>query len=152
MPRDHLALACAMLVATTTIANAETVLIGEMDGSVLGTDSPATGTMTLVLNDAQDAVDYTISYNSLVGDETISHFHNAPPGEFGRIVLELPDGNPKVDTWDIPAVLVGELLSGRIYVVIHTTTYPGGEIGGWVSVSTATDETTPWSAIRNLYR
>ena len=141
-----------VLAGATSPALAETVLEGGMDGVAVGSDSSATGEISLVLNDAQDAVNYVISYTGLVGEEIASHIHTAPPGSFGRIVLELPAGNPKEGTWDIPAVMVPQLLAGNIYVVIHTDAYPAGEIGGWVSIVTTLAETSSWSAIRTLYR
>ena len=140
------------LATAVSPALAETILEGTMDGPTVGTDSEATGQISLILNDAQDSVTFEIAYRRLDGEELVSHLHIAPPGTFGPIVLELPTGNPKQGVWDIPADLVPQLLAGNIYVIIHTEAYPAGEIGGWASVVSVATEASNWSAVRALYR
>ncbi|HOX24272.1 MAG TPA: CHRD domain-containing protein [Candidatus Krumholzibacteria bacterium] len=131
---------------------AATVFEGDLDGPAMGTDSPATGFARLVLDDAQAQVAYEITYAGLVGVEILAHIHNAPPGELGRIVHDLPLGTPKIGTWDIPAVLVGQLVAGNLYVTIHSDEYPGGEIGGWVAATSSPTAAASWSAIRTIFR
>ncbi len=116
--------------------------------------SPATGTAVLVLNDAQTEVAYTITYSGLEGVETDAHFHNAGPGQNGSVVHFLPAGNPKAGIWNITVHDVAELFAGRIYVNIHTTLYPGGEIRGDImeSVAAAPDDRLSWSRIKALYQ
>lgn len=124
---------------------------GDLDGPTIGSASPATGTATLILDDDQTLVTFTITYGNLVGEEIAAHFHTAPPGSFGRIVHELPLGTPKHGTWDIPPQSLQSLLDGHIYVIIHSDAYPAGELGGWVSATQVPTDQTSWTAIRNLY-
>ena len=41
-------------------------------------------------------------------------------------------GSPKVGTWNYPQASEDALLSGRLYVNIHSATSPGGEIRGQI--------------------
>ncbi len=110
--------------------------------------SPATGTGTFVLNEAQTILSFTITYSGLIGG-TVSgaHFHNAPFGIAGPIVrgyshsdFASPGGTfhgtwTSTDAQPLTPFLVSELLAGRIYFNIHTNdtalpNFPGGEIRG----------------------
>ncbi len=148
-----LTLAGLIMVATVLpgFARAEITFEGSLDGPTVGSDSPATGEATLVLNDDQTEVAFTITYSNLVGDEIAAHLHSAPPGTFGPIVFELPLGTPKNGVWEIPAQRVQSLLDGHIYVVIHSDAYPAGEIAGWVSAIEVPVDPTAWTGVRNLF-
>jgi hypothetical protein len=134
---------------------AQTCFQAALDGlqEVPPTPSPATGTATLTLNAAQTQVSYNISFSGLVGVETLAYFHNAGPGMNGGAIFALPLGSPKIGVWPVTAFEAGELLAGRIYVNIHTTEWPGGEIRGDISFSSASaTEPTSWSRVKSLWR
>jgi hypothetical protein len=146
----------ALLVATGA-ASAETIFTATMDGSqqVPPTESGATGYAVLILNDEETEVAYAITFTGLEGVEVGSHFHQALPGENGPSFISLPFGSPKIGVWPLSAHDVGDLRGGRVYVNIHTTLYPSGEIRGDISESTASAEEDPqalsWSRIKALY-
>ena len=97
----------------------------------------ATGTASLSLNEDQTELDYHITIEGLT--PTIAHFHNAgfdSAGPFVKI-LDFSGGLTISGTWSstdvtdpLTAELVTELLAGRLYINIHTESYPAGEIRG----------------------
>ena len=102
--------------------------------------SLGTGLAFLSLNSARTAVEYDITISSIT--QSVAHFHNAGAGLNGGVVktLDFVDGHAS-GIWStsdvtepLTSALVEELLSGRLYVNIHTTEYSGGEIRGQVLV------------------
>ena len=136
-------------------------LNGAQANAGTGTGSPATGAAILNLNDAGDTLTYSITLVGLdldgtqtpmdSGDNvTAMHFHFAPPGTNGGVVFGLISPNHDVDDLVIDpgaGTLVGawentdvnplsaqlaNLNAGNLYLNVHTTTFPGGEIRGQV--------------------
>jgi hypothetical protein len=104
-----------------------------LDGAQAGTPSMATGEGYFWLSHARDRLVTAIATTSVV-NETASHIHNDDEG--GAIVRPLAVGQAKTDEWDsddVPAMTqarVLSLLNNRLYVNVHTTAFPGGEIRG----------------------
>ncbi|MBI1746381.1 MAG: CHRD domain-containing protein [Acidobacteria bacterium] len=96
-------------------------------------DTPAVGLAVLSLN--ADETQLTVVVNGFNIDATASHIHRAPAGESGPVVFSIGTGypTPQVRVWAIPADMVEALKNGELYVNLHTTQYPGGEIRGQVS-------------------
>jgi hypothetical protein len=117
-------------------------------GSGLGTDlstqqeghpvtSPGAGVGSFTLT--PDGLVYQITVNDLSGPIGEAHFHYAATGEDGPIVRTIPfDGNNASGVWrssdaePLTDEFVEDLLSGEIYVNIHTSSYAAGEIRGQV--------------------
>lgn len=157
-----LALTMLLAAAAASAQTFFTVALdGAQANAGAGTGSAATGTATLTLNAAGDTLTYSIQINGLdldgaqtadLGDNvTAMHFHNAPPAVNGPVVFGLitPDHDPGPDPVIVPAAgtltgawdngdtnpLSGQLanlLAGNLYLNVHTTTVPGGEIRGQV--------------------
>jgi len=116
--------------------------------------SPATGLATLVLNDATLMMTYQLDYSGLLGPTTASHIHRGAAGVAGPVVYPLALGNfpsgaqgvVQINAADLP-----DLLNLGMYVNIHTTVFPGGEIRGQVRVAATPVEPKTWGAIKNLY-
>ena len=98
--------------------------------------SAGTGFAVLTLNTAETAVTFHIEFSGLTGTETAAHFHNAPPGTAGPVVFALPLGSPKDGVWPVGPADVALLTAGAIYVNVHSTSFPGGEIRGNLSAAT----------------
>ncbi len=120
-----------------------------LDGPQAGTASPGTGTAILVLNNAETELTYHIEYSGLLAAETVSHIHNAPIGIGGPPVKNLPLGSPKDGVWNatpdpiaLTPAMVAELKAGNLYINIHSTLHPGGEIRGQILIGTPT--LSPW--------
>jgi len=103
---------------------------------------PGRGTFSVGL-----ITDGTISYEGTVtglsGPLTAAHFHDAARGTAGGVVKSLTFTNNSTKgewtssdaTQPLTDMLVRELVEGRLYVNVHTTANPGGEIRGQVANS-----------------
>lgn len=98
------------------------------------TGSPATGSACLILDQTAHTITFNISYSGLLGVETAAHFHQAPPGSAGGVIIGLPPGKPKIGTLATTPAQEAAFLAGNVYINIHTTVFPGGEIRGQVLV------------------
>ncbi len=94
----------------------------------------ATGNGFIIVDDATGAVKGTITTFGISG--SAAHIHEAAPGVNGGIIVELTQGEPGV--WTVPdgAALsqsqVASFKAGNLYVNVHTTANPNGEIRGQV--------------------
>jgi CHRD domain-containing protein len=106
------------------------------------TTSNAFGVAFLTFDNATQELCYSISFTSLVAAETAAHFHGpAAPGVNAAILLDIspappgpsPAGSPKTGC---VGPLDGQqrlfLKRGLLYINVHSTTFPGGEIRGQV--------------------
>ncbi len=62
-------------------------------------------------------------YTDLVG-QTAAHLHAGPAGDTGGVALSLPVGSINMLVLPITLGLVPQLLSGNIYINVHTAAYP----------------------------
>jgi CHRD domain len=111
--------------------------------------STATGFGTVVLNAAQDMITVDLSWTGLVGGPvSAAHIHCcAPPGTNAGVLFPFV-GVPSATSASIPeqtfgitSVQVAELEAGLMYINIHDSSFPGGEIRGQIL-----PEATPESA------
>ncbi|MBS1495244.1 MAG: CHRD domain-containing protein [Bacteroidetes bacterium] len=106
----------------------------------------ASGTAILTYTNA-NGLNFLISVNGLSGTITGAHFHYGSVGVAGPVVKDLTslvNGNNIQGSWKstdsqpLNDSLVNALLTGKIYVNVHTTANPGGEIRGAVRLSAGT--------------
>ncbi len=99
--------------------------------------SPGTGFGTVVLNAAQTQITVNESWSGLTAPATASHIHG--PGGIGTnaAILFPFSGVPAATAGSIPeqtfaitAQQVSYLFAGFLYMNVHTSTFPGGEIRG----------------------
>ena len=137
------------------IAGADTTFIAMLNGQQNVPPLPqvtATGSATLVLNQAGTELSFTITYQGLSSTEFGAHIHNARPGLNGSVVFTLPLGTPKAGIWQIPPDMVTELQAGRLYINIHTDTYSTGELRGNIMEQQVPVETSTIGALKHRYR
>ena len=131
--------AAAALTITMSAAHSATVFTATLDGSQSGTPSPGTGSGTFILDDTETSLSYTITFSGLLAPETVSHFHRGAPGVSGPVVKNLPLGSPKVGVWSafdatqpLTPQAVADLKAGLLYINVHSSLYPAGEIRGQI--------------------
>ncbi len=102
------------------------------------------GSGTAVITFDGTNVAFRLTVTGLTGPLTGAHFHNGAAGATGGVVRGITDefvGNTVVGTWkpddDSPltATLIKELLAGNLYLNVHTSENPSGEIRGQLTAS-----------------
>lgn len=99
---------------------------------VPATSSTATGYGTFILSPDRSALTYDIHHGGLAGTETAAHIHKGEPDVAGVVVFPLAAGSPKQGTLTLTSAEAADLLAGLLYVNIHSSTYPNGEIRGQI--------------------
>jgi hypothetical protein len=134
MKRIIAAAFAAMVVLAPVIARADTVFIANLTGGqeVPPTGSTATGTATLTLNTAETNIHISITVNNFTNAITASHVHKAMFGQNGSVQFSIGAFTGTIDAdWAAPtAANVADLRGNRLYVNVHSTVFPGGEIRG----------------------
>ncbi len=103
-----------------------------IDGQMTGT--PGSGFAKLALNHTETELAYWVEFSGLTATETAAHIHNR--AEAGAAVRTLGTGSPKSGVWKwndavpLTGARVKNLKTGMMYVNIHTSAFPTGEIDG----------------------
>jgi hypothetical protein len=92
----------------------------------------ATGTAWLVLSTDFKSISYSVTYARLSAPFTQGHFHVAAVGIPGNVVFPLDFiGNTAKGTWsNFSDSILAKLFEGQLYVNVHSSNNPGGEIRG----------------------
>ena len=113
--------------------------------------STATGRAVLVYDDVTKVLSYEVTFSGLSSAETAAHIHGpAPPGISAAVLFALPPGSPKVGSVLLNPTQEGYLRDELLYVNIHSTTLPGGEIRGQIVLLTVGGEVMPVSVLELL--
>ena len=98
------------------------------------TESPGSGCAVFVLDRPTLRLDWTVTYDKLTSSATGAHAHGpqTPGGNAGVLFDLAADGmkSPLSGSIVISEGVLEYVLTGRIYVNIHTTQYPAGELRG----------------------
>jgi hypothetical protein len=149
-----LAIAAVFVLLVSAQAQAQTInFTAQLSGGneVPGVSTGSAGTGTVSLNVATGVVTYRIDVYNMPAGTTASHFHVGAPGVTGPVVVNFTvstnisndyaitgtasatDLTPRaangINSWDD---FVQALLLGNIYMNVHSTANPGGEIRGQV--------------------
>jgi hypothetical protein len=98
----------------------------------------AVGQAAVRLTTKWDTLYYDVQATGLSGAITGAHFHNAPTGSSGPVAFDI---TPNINGNRITGVLTGtaittalisDLMKGNLYINLHTTANPNGEIRGQV--------------------
>ena len=121
----------------------DATLSGAQEASPTG--STATGFGTVLLDDVADTIKVNLSWTSLVGGPaTAAHIQGPAPIGLNAGVLFAFVGVPNTtsgfipeQTFAISLTEIAELEADLLYFNIHNATFPGGEIRGQISATTA---------------
>jgi hypothetical protein len=134
--------ALAVAAGFLSVAPAQAALINfnaTMTGSqeVPPTNSPGTGSSTVLLDDVADTITVNTSFSGLTSPATVGHIHGpAPPGLNAPVLFPFT-GVPSATSGTVPNQMftltttqVGQLEAGLFYVNIHRPNFPDEEIRG----------------------
>ncbi len=107
----------------------------DAEQEVPSNSSDATGLATFNLSKQGNEVNYYVVVEGLTGPIQMAHLHNAPAGENGGVIVDLMsgiDGNVISGSFDPNEFdgLLEAMNAGEIYINVHTTENPGGEVRG----------------------
>lgn len=123
------------LPASATVFNWSAALDGAQEVPPVAT--MGSGSAFGTLDDATNELTWNISYSGL-REVTGMHFHNAPAGSNGPVVVNIGlisgVGSPSVGSTIIGADQVADIRASNWYINIHTVDVPSGEIRGQVVV------------------
>jgi hypothetical protein len=96
-----------------------------------------TGTAKLTYNSATRLVTWHIRFSHLSSAATMAHFHYAPDGQNGPVVLWLTHRggavtSPITGRATLSPTVAKEFLAGDLYINLHTKDHPGGELRGQI--------------------
>ena len=130
--------AVAVLGATSVAAGQETkttkvkaaLNIGQETPRPRGTKVGASGLFTGTLNGT--TLTWRLTWRRLSGPATAAHIHMAPRGKPGPVIVPLctPCTSPETGTATLTTAQITLLRRAGLYVNVHTTRNPGGEIRG----------------------
>lgn len=126
-------LAFALVCLGSAAAQEQRVCVLTGSQEVGGVVTNAIGCGRFVIDPVANTVDYYIVVGGLSSAETAAHIHGySGPGVNSPPVHTLPPGPVKTGTWVYPEANEADVLNGNIYVNVHTTLNPGGEVRGQV--------------------
>jgi hypothetical protein len=168
MRHRYLILASVLGLALAVPASAQTSYSTTLTGlnEVPANPSPATGAATCVVNAAGTEVTISCSFQNLIGTYTASHLHGpatsvqnagvqigfVPPGAPWVFANGNHDGTLINHTVPITPAQIDMLANGTMYVNVHSTTIPGGEIRGQLALGPVPNDKTTWARVKKLYR
>jgi uncharacterized protein (TIGR03437 family) len=141
-------------VPITPVASSESITYLATMRPESGVTSPGSGSSVLRLSADEKIAIVSFNYGNLTTPTTSAHIHGpADPGQSGNVLFDLDDAPRQADgslVWTItqvgtttPAQIVEALKAGRLYINIHSSRYPSGEIRGHYGLINGTQIFTP---------
>jgi CHRD domain/Secretion system C-terminal sorting domain len=133
----------------------------QLSGTLAGTNeipanaSTAVGKFEGIFDPWSRVIAFRLEFSGLTANASAAHFHSAPSGSNGSVVLDFVSQGFPVGTKNGEFVKVltltdaqaVDLMNGNIYVNIHNPSFPGGEIRAQILYGAApTTKPVPFSA------
>lgn len=120
--------------ATKTTKVKAALNVGQETPKPKGTKIGASGLFTGTLDGT--TLKWRLTFKQLSGPATAAHIHQAPKGKPGPVIVPLcgPCTSPVTGTATLTAAQVKTLKKAGLYVNVHTTKNPGGEIRGQITI------------------
>jgi hypothetical protein len=98
-------------------------------------ESKGTGSVTATFDSDSNKLSWKGTVSGLIGTVTAAHFHAAEAGRNGAVAVPIigADKGSFEGSATLTDTQAEDLMAGRWYVNIHTTTYKAGEIRGQVA-------------------
>ena len=98
-------------------------------------ESKGTGSVTATFDSDSNKLSWKGTVSGLIGTVTAAHFHAAEAGRNGAVAVPIigADNGSFEGSATLTDTQAEDLMAGRWYVNIHTTTYKAGEIRGQVT-------------------
>ena len=122
---------CGAMRPSEQIDIYEATLTGAQEVPPVGTS--ATGMAEVRLNTQTNKLSWKVTYNGLTGPALAGHIHGpAAPGQNAGVLVPFTTvgSQPVTGEAAITSQQVADLVAGRWYVNVHTSSHPGGEIRG----------------------
>ena len=126
------------LFALPQSSNAQIKISGVLSGrnENPANTSTATGTIDGIFDPWSRVIAFRVEFSNLTVNATAAHFHSAPAGTNGPVVVDfVSQGFPVgVKSGEFVKVLTlteaqaVDIMTGNLYVNIHNASFPGGEI------------------------
>jgi uncharacterized repeat protein (TIGR01451 family) len=115
-----------------------TVFIANLTGAqeTPPNNSTATGTATLLLSPDEQTARVSLNFSGLSSAETAAHIHGpGAPGVIAPILFPLTNGNVSDFLISLTPTDVQNLKNGLLYINVHSSNFPNGEIRGQFATS-----------------
>lgn len=137
----------------SSVAGTITSFMATLNGSqeVPSVSTSANGAGTFNWSDRNSALTYDITVQNLSSPIIAAHFHTGAPGVAGPAIKDITfSGNRATGTWaDLTSQQRIDLFAGRLYVNVHTSTHPDGEIRGQVVLTGSSSSSSSRSSSVN---
>ena len=97
-------------------------------GTRSGSSGTGSGYVLINTSGSRATIDYRFTYAGMMAPRTASHFHALPSGSVVHPIT-FTDSTSE-ESWTVPDSILTILLHGKLYVNIHSSIAPGGEIRG----------------------
>jgi hypothetical protein len=128
--------------AIPQLSTAQVKLSGTLSGAnqVPANASTAVGKFEGIFDPWSRVIAFRVEFSGLTANATAAHFHSAPAGTNGSVVLDLvgqgfPVGAKSgelVKVLTLTDAQAVDLMTGNLYINIHNASFPGGEIRGQI--------------------
>jgi CHRD domain/Secretion system C-terminal sorting domain len=143
----------AQIVYGTQLKPSPVPLSARLTGAqeVPANTSTAKGTFEGIFDPFSRVIAFRFEYSGLTANATASHFHIGAAGVNGGVTVNFaPEGfqtgqmsGEFVKVLTLTQAQADALIAGRIYVNIHNSVYPGGEIRGQVNYNKSLNSVVP---------
>jgi CHRD domain/Secretion system C-terminal sorting domain len=134
-------------IALPQLTQAQIKISGTLSGKneIPANASTATGTIDGIFDPWSRVIAFRVEFAGLTANASAAHFHSAPAGTNGPVVLDfVSQGFPVgaksgeyVKVLTLTETQAVDLMNGNIYINIHNPSFPGGEIRGQIRYGTA---------------
>lgn len=150
MKKRFLQLTTAVLFSSITCISfashleANLLFSARLDGAqeVPSVTTNAVGVGSFMLNESRTELCVNVAVNGLSGPITGAHIHKGAIGVSGGVEVDLSAGlsgnqiKLKISGAILTSVLLADLINGDLYINVHTTANPDGEIRGQILLET----------------